>query len=477
MKTIPEAILNELTTYGQSHLLKFWDEINPAQQKDLVAEIAAIDWSIIGELISGKSSDTSNLVDVAAMQPPVAVRSDGEGVSWTIQDAIEAGEKALSAGEVAAVMVAGGQGTRLGFKHPKGMYPIGPISGRSLFQVFADRLRAINRRYEVEVPLYLMTSEATHAETLRYFSDHEYLGLSPSSVRIFKQGTMPAIDATTGRCLLSSKSSLALSPDGHGGTLAALENSGSLNDARLRGIKHLAYIQVDNPLAQLCDPALLGHHLLAKSEMTTQVVKKRYPLERVGNVVRVGDRVHIVEYSDLPESIAQQTGSDGELRFWAGNIAVHILDLHFLDRCLGQVTALPFHRALKAVEHLDAEGAQVKPDEPNAIKFERFIFDLLPRAENALVVEAKRELAFAPVKNATGSEVDTPELAKQAICKLHRQWLRGAGVKVDETTKIEINPRFALDPSEVATRTHELMHIAEDRYFDCESPEKPSNLH
>ena len=221
----------------------FRSEINPAQQKDLVAEIAAIDWSIIGELISGKSSDTSNLVDVAAMQPPVAVRSDGEGVSWTIQDAIKAGEKALSAGEVAAVMVAGGQGTRLGFKHPKGMYPIGPISGRSLFQVFADRLRAINRRYEVEVPLYLMTSEATHAETLRYFSDHEYLGLSPSSVRIFKQGTMPAVDATTGRCLLSSKSSLALSPDGHGGTLAALENSGSLDDARLRGIKHLAYIQ------------------------------------------------------------------------------------------------------------------------------------------------------------------------------------------------------------------------------------------
>ncbi|MEC7407441.1 MAG: UTP--glucose-1-phosphate uridylyltransferase [Planctomycetota bacterium] len=477
MKSIPEAILNELTTYGQSHLLDFWDEITPAQQRDLVAEIAAIDWSIMGELISGKSSDTSHRVDVAAMQPPAAVRSDGEGVSWTVQDAIEAGEKALSAGEVAAVVVAGGQGTRLGFKHPKGMYPIGPISGRSLFQVFADRLRAINRRYEVEVPLYLMTSEATHAETLRYFSEHEYLGLSPSSVRIFKQGTMPAIDATTGRCLLSSKSSLALSPDGHGGTLAALENSGSLDDARQRGIKHLAYIQVDNPLAQLCDPALLGHHLLAKSEMTTQVVKKRYPLERVGNVVRVGDRVHIVEYSDLPESIAQQTGNDGELRFWAGNIAVHILDLHFLDRCLGQVSALPFHRALKAVEHLDAEGAQVKPDEPNALKFERFSFDLLPRAENALVVEAKPELAFAPVKNATGSEVDTPELAKQAICKLHRQWLRGAGVKVDETTKIEINPRFALDPSEVATRTHELMHIAEDRYFDCESPEKPSNLH
>lgn len=476
MKTIPDTVLNELTTYGQSHLLKFWDEITPAQQEHLVAQIAAIDWSMMSNLISGKSSDTSHLVDVAAMQPPVAVRSDGEGVSWTIQDALEAGENALSTGQVAAVMVAGGQGTRLGFKHPKGMYPIGPISGRSLFQVFADRLRAINRRYEVEVPLYLMTSEATHAETLTYFSEHEYLGLSPSSVRIFKQGTMPAVDATTGRCLLSSKSSLALSPDGHGGTLAALENSGSLDDARLRGIKHLAYIQVDNPLAQLCDPALLGHHLLAKSEMTTQVVKKRYPLERVGNVVRVGDRVHIVEYSDLPESIAQQTGNDGELRFWAGNIAVHILDLQFLDRCLGQVNALPFHRALKAVEHLDAEGAQVKPDKPNAIKFERFIFDLLPRAKNALVVEAKPELAFAPVKNATGSDVDTPELAKQAICNLHRQWLREAGVEVAETAKIEINPRYAMDPSEVAPKIHGLIHVAEDRYFDCQSPEKPSNI-
>ncbi len=286
-------------------------------------------------------------------------------------------------------------------------------------------------------------------------------------VRIFKQGTMPAVDSSTGKLLLSSKDSLALSPDGHGGTVGALARSGSLQDAAQRGVKHLAYIQVDNPLANLCDPTLIGHHLMADSEMTTQVVRKRYPMEKVGNVVLAQGHVQIIEYSDLPESAAGMTEADGQLKLWAGNIGVHVIDVAFLGRMSQSASVLPFHRASKKVPFVDPSGELVEPSEPNATKFERFIFDLLPEAANAFVVESLPGEAFAPVKNAEGATADTPSLARAAISDLHRGWLEQAGAVVDQGVQVEINPRFSLSPSELAKKISANLRIDSDRYFDC----------
>ncbi|MFK8111101.1 MAG: UTP--glucose-1-phosphate uridylyltransferase [Rubripirellula sp.] len=461
-----ESLQLKLQAHGQEQVLAFWDDLSIDQQIQLANQVEELDLEQLATLISGKDTKQDFAAMAAAASSPPSVRADGTGAGWTVEQAREAGESALRAGQVGAVIVAGGQGTRLGFDQPKGMFPVGPVSQRTLFQIFADRLRATAEHYGVRIPLYLMTSEATDAETRAYFEQNDYLGLSREDVVIFKQGTMPAVDSATGKLLLASKGSLALSPDGHGGTVTALSKNGCLSDATERGIKLLAYIQVDNPLANLCDPTLLGHHLMAQSEMTTQVVRKRYPMEKVGNVVLVDGKLQIIEYSDLPEAAAEATDEKGDLRLWAGNIAVHVIDVGFLNRMSQSADALPFHRAAKKVPHLDASGQQVQPMEPNATKFERFIFDLLPEAENAFVVESLPEEAFAPVKNAEGADTDTPSLARKAISDLHSGWVRLAGGSVDEGVQVELNPRFSLSPAVLAEKIPAKLRIQADHYFD-----------
>lgn len=256
-----------------------------------------------------------------------------------------------------------------------------------------------------------------------------------------------------------------LSPDGHGGMLAALESSGCLDQVHHRGIKYLFYGQIDNPLVQLCDPATIGYHILGKSEMTTQVVRKNDPLQRVGNVASIDDKMNIIEYSDLPDDIAAETGDDGTLRLWAGNIAVHVFDVAFLDRMASQSDSLPFHIARKKVAFVDSNGNKVDPENANAIKFEKFIFDLLPHAENAIVVEINPADGFAAVKNAAGEKTETAATSKKAISDQHRRWLAKCGVKVGDGVAVEINPKFALDADELAGKVDSATTIEAQKYF------------
>src|SRR6056297_2854304 len=339
MKTDRESLESRLAPHGQQHVLRFWDRLDESGRERLAAQVSELDLDQLDELIAGEDEKTDFAAVAASAGSPPAVRADGSGAAWSVEEARRRGEAALASGKVAAVLVAGGQGTRLGFDRPKGMFPIGPISGRTLFEIFAARLRGVARRFGRPVPLYLMTSDATDAETREYFESHDHLGLGREGVRIFRQGTMPAVDAATGKLLLAGKDSLALSPDGHGGSVKALQKSGALDAIRSRGVKHLFYFQVDNPLVQLMDPALIGHHVKAGSELTTQVVRKRYPTERVGNVVTVDGRLQIIEYSDLPDEAAHRTAADGSLALWAGNIAVHVFDVDFLERVAGSSTA------------------------------------------------------------------------------------------------------------------------------------------
>ncbi|TWU03362.1 UTP--glucose-1-phosphate uridylyltransferase [Neorhodopirellula pilleata] len=462
-----DALLEHLRAYQQDHLLRFWDQLDSTSRDKLAAQINQIDFEELSQLIEGKDSSTDFAALAARADLPPAVSADGSGTDWTIDEARAKGAEALRAGQIATLVVAGGQGTRLGFDLPKGMFPAGPLSERTLFQIFADRLIATGKRYGVTVPMYLMTSEATDAATREYFESNDYLGLDRDQVIIFQQGTMPAVDAASGRILMSDKDSLALSPDGHGGTLRALDRNGCLDKMKADGNSHLFYWQVDNPLITLCDPVFIGHHLLAQSELTSQVIRKRYPTEKVGNVVQVDGRTQVIEYSDLPDSAAEMTTADGGLKLWAGSIAVHLFDIEFLVREKNSSTSLPFHRASKKVPHLDQAGNRVEPESPNATKFEKFIFDLLPAAKRTIVVEVEPAKAFAPIKNADGAETDTPKLAKQAISDLHRSWLVQAGVNVTDGVTVEINARYALDAEELADRIPENLAISSDRYFDA----------
>ena len=265
----------------------------------------------------------------ARAEPPPAMRLDGRGVRFTPDAARAVGAELLRSGHVGMILVAGGLGTRLGFDQPKGLLEIGPLSRRSLFQILLEQLLAVRRRYGVSIPLYVMTSPATDEVTRRYLDEHAWFGLPAGDCRIFCQGTMWAVDEKFERILLESLDSLFFGPDGHGGMLAALAGSGCLTDAQRRGVKHFFYGQIDNPLLQVCDELFLGSHVLAGSEMTTQVTPKRDPLERVGNVVSVDGNMMVIEYTDLPEEFARKTNTDGSLKLWAGNLAVHAFDFEF----------------------------------------------------------------------------------------------------------------------------------------------------
>ncbi len=456
-------LYRRIAAYGQEHLLAFYDQLPPIQQSELLAQIESLDFGLITELAAGVTDvpDWHALAERA--QSPPAIRLDGHENPYSAQDAAAAGRQAFAEGRVAVLVVAGGQGTRLGFPHPKGVYPIGPLSGRTLFQIHADRIAAANAMFGVSIPFLVMTSPATHDETVAYFEANDNLGLS--DVTIFCQATMPAVDIQTGRLMLAEKHRLFQSPNGHGGTLAALVDSGSLAKLQDRGIQYLFYFQVDNPLVDIADCAFAGYHVLSGSEMTSQVIGKTDPLEKVGNVVSVDGTLRIVEYSDLPEEHAKRRNPDGSLAIWAGSIAVHVFDIAFLDRCKDSADALPYHHAKKKVPFIDGDGKRIEPTGPNAIKFERFIFDLLPLASNALVVEVSEAESFAPLKNAPDAAKDTEATVQSAMVALHRHWLHSAGAKVASGVKVEIHPGFAATLDQLRERIEPGRVIDENRYF------------
>jgi len=462
---IDNKIVDELSRYGQLHLLQFWDKLSSRQQASLSNQLASIDFMQMKRLFEGDETQPDWKAMAAMAGPPDAISLGQSSPRYKNEDAIDAGRNALKSGRIAMILVAGGQGTRLGFCHPKGMFPIGPLSNRTLFEMHIDRLRAVMKRYRVSIPMYVMTSPATDAETRLFLSDHDGFGLASDQLRIFCQGSMPAIDALTGKVLLAEQGEVAVSPDGHGGLLSAMAKHGCLEDAGDAGIDHFFYAQVDNPMVDICDPLLIGYHLLAESEMTTQVVRKTFPLERVGNVVSIEGRTQIIEYSDLPKDVAEKTNQDGSLLLWAGNIAVHVFQRKFLESVQHSAEGLPFHQAKKPVPFVDHDGSIVQPSGANAIKFERFVFDLLPMAKRALVVESDPKEVFAPVKNADGAAADTPTTVKQAISSLHRGWLKQAGATVADHVTVEIHPNWALDAEDVIQRVDESFHVVSDSYL------------
>lgn len=460
-----ESVRSRCRATGQEHLLAHWDRLDEQQRASLLEQIQAIDLEQLRSIFDSNAfaGDAAELALRA--EPPESVPLGAGYRGFFEADAALEGGRAIAAGKVAMILVAGGQGTRLGFDQPKGLFPIGPVSRRTLFEMHVDSLRGAMKRFGVSIPLLIMTSPATDAATRTYFEQKDRLGLREDELVLFQQGTMPAIDATTGQILMDAPHALALSPDGHGGIVSALVRSGAMAFAKDRGIEHFFYAQVDNPLVRACDPTLIGFHRLAKSQMTTQVVRKRFAKERVGNVVSIDGRTHIIEYSDLPDSVAEQCHPDGSLKLWAGNIAVHVMDRDFLEDAATRSDALPFHRALKVVPYVDAAGTKHKPATPNAIKMERFVFDLLPTAERTLVVEGDPAEVFAPVKNAEGAATDTPSTSQAALSKLHASWLQKAGVHVAEHARVEIHPLWAWDATDVQAKQLTPASIEADTYF------------
>lgn len=462
--TVPDDLRQRLQQYGQEHVLAAWDQMSLEERRELAGQLAVLDFEELRQL-AARRDETSPLPAIERIQPAPIVRSGQDEPAARAR-----GEEALRRGEVAVLLVAGGQGSRLGFEHPKGMFPIGPVTNKTLFQIHAEKVLALRRRYGSAMPFLVMTSPATDAETRSFFAAHDHFGLPAEDVWFFVQGTMPALDLRTQRLLLEKPGRLFLSPDGHGGTLTALADIGLLDRLRGRGVRHVFYFQVDNPLVKIADPVFLGHHLGHGSQASSKVVSKLGPAERLGVIVQADGRCTIIEYSDLPAELAQATDAGGQLRLWAGSPAIHIFELDFLGRVTSGADRIPFHLARKKVPHVDAAGRPVDPPTENALKFERFIFDVLPLAERWLVVETTRAEEFAPLKNAAGA--DSPEAVKQALSELTASWLESAGIRVPRrpdgaaAVALEVSSLFAGDAAEFAARVERTTALDGPRYFE-----------
>jgi len=378
------AIRKRLAEHGQEHLLAFYDQLDAPQKARLLEQVAAIDFEQLSGLIrSHVLSRPQVRLPEHVLPPPIRPARPSDPASVAAYDsARRRGEELISRGKVAALVVAGGAGTRLGFDGPKGCLPVTAVKGKSLFQVFAEQLLATQRRYGAVVPWYVMTSLSNDQTTRRFFAENDFFGLDPSDVLFFAQGQMPAL-SFDGKVLLAEKDQLAWSPDGHGGCLPALRRSGALEDMARRGVEYISYFQVDNPLVRCVDPLFIGLHAEAGAGMSAKVLPKRQPKEKLGNFCTVDGRVTVIEYSDLPDELAFATRDDGTLVFNAGSIAIHVLSRWLVEELTaGGACRLPFHRADKEVPYIDANGDRVQPEEPNAAKLEMFIFDALgtPRA-------------------------------------------------------------------------------------------------
>jgi UDP-N-acetylglucosamine/UDP-N-acetylgalactosamine diphosphorylase len=456
------SLRKKLASIGQEQVLRFFDQLDEKSKQKLVSQLGAMDLDHIASLVETQVKHKAAIPLPRDIKPAEAYPRQADAKHRQLYlDADQRGHELLKQGKVAAFLVAGGQGTRLGYDGPKGEFPVTPVKHKPLFQVFAEQLLAHGRDSGRAIPWYIMTSDVNDGPTRDFFKKNNHFGLDPKNVTFFEQGMMPAF-GMDGKMLLAAKDSLALSPDGHGGSLRAIARSGALKDMKSRGIEHLSYFQVDNPLVHVIDPLFLGLHDLSGSEMSSKTITKANALEKVGNFVIGDGKLQVIEYSDLPEKLALATNPDGTPTFNNASIGIHALRISFIERLNSGELNLIWHRAEKKVSYVDEKGNEVKPEKPNAVKLEQFVFDAIPLAKNAIVYTTERGEEFSPVKNAEG--VDSPATSRRDQIRRAAKWLQEAGVEIpmndgEPDATIEISPLFAKNAEQLNTRQLKMQRV------------------
>jgi len=459
-----ENIKKLLRKHGQNHLLAFWEQLDKAQRQNLLAQIQQLDFAKIDHWVTNfanKSASAAITSDLIPAHSYGFTPTDPEQ-KRKYAEAVALGKELISAGKVAAFVVAGGQGTRLKFDGPKGDFPISPVKNKTFFQIFAESIAAVSQRYQTICCWYIMTSSLNYARTKEIFRSNEYYGLDEKNVFIFQQGTLPNF-SFDGKVLLADKADVACSPDGHGGSLKALYKSGALEDMKRRGIEFLSYWQVDNPLINIFDPLFIGLHALDKAEMSSKAVIKTDPYEKVGNFCLIDGRLTVIEYSDLPDELAEKRNADGSLTFQLGSIGIHIINASFVEKLNIEGFSLPLHRAVKRIPYIDEQGNHIEPVEPNGIKLESFVFDALPLASKSIILQTLRSQEFAPTKNITG--VDSVETTRQMMVARAADWLESAGVTIPKKPNgsvdclLEIAASFALEKDDIKEKLNQIPKI------------------
>ena len=435
--------------YGQGHIFRNWDQLDSAARGRFLAQIARVNFPLMRRLAETWILNTPEPERFSDIQPIPVIPPEPADPS-----ALAAGEQALARGEVGLFLVAGGQGTRLGFHGPKGCYPIGPVTGKTLFQYHAEKIRNLQRRYGCLLPWYIMVSETNEAATRAYFEQQQWFGLRRDQVYFLRQRMVPCMD-DHGRFLLEAPDRLAMNPNGHGGCIPAIKEEGVIQDARNRGVRWLSYFQVDNWAVKVADPVFIGHHVLRNADMSSKVHRKNDPREAVGVHCLCDGVYRVIEYSELhlyPQLL--ETDEAGELRFFAGNPAIHILSVDFVERLNAHYDTFPWHAAHKKVPFLDDAGVLVRPDQPNAWKFETFVFDALKFVSHPpLALEIRREGEYTPTKQPEG--VNSVAASRQSMADYWGGWLEKAGWTIPRradghvAVAVEISPAFALTEQEL----------------------------
>jgi UDP-N-acetylglucosamine/UDP-N-acetylgalactosamine diphosphorylase len=459
-----EKVKEQLEKHRQNQILRFYNLLDDSQKLELLKQIGQLNLDLIDKWVAEyvKKPGQPEIQDENKISPSEYYQAQphGANLKHKYAQAADLGKKMIQQGKVGAFVVAGGQGTRLGFNGPKGNFPISPVKNKTLFQIFAETIAAVSSRYDSVCPWYIMTSPLNYHQTKEIFVSNRYFGLDRENIFIFQQGTIPVFSAK-GQILLSDKATIACSPDGHGGSIKALAQSGALEDMNRRGVELLSYWQVDNPLVNILDELFIGLHSLDKAEMSSKAVIKLGPDEKVGNFCRVDGKIKVIEYSELPESLARKQNDDGSLVFNLASIGIHLINRSFVEKFSSGDYILPLHRAIKQIPHLDEDGNRM---ESHGVKLETFIFDALPLAANSIILETPRNQEFAPTKNATG--VDSVESTRRMIITRAALWLESAGVKVPRKPDgsadctIEIAPSFALNREDVKAKRHQIPEIA-----------------
>jgi UDP-N-acetylglucosamine/UDP-N-acetylgalactosamine diphosphorylase len=442
LKEITEILIEN----GQEHILEHLD-LMTAQQKDtLINDLKQVDFKLLDSLfeaykklsVSRKEKKIFSAADVLSFD-------EGDASVKEKKRLYAIGEDYLNQGKIAVFLVAGGQGTRLGFDGPKGCYSISPIKGKSLFQLFSENILALQRRYGKQFPWHIMTSNENNDDTLSFFRKNSFFGLNEGDVRFIIQKQVPSFDFN-GKLIISRDKKLLKNPNGHGGSIQALYDSGALSEMKSSGIEEIFYFQVDNPLVKIADPLFAGAHISSSADISSKVVRKTDPDERVGVICKVDGKLGCIEYSELSSGQVRERKEDGSLLFSGGNIAIHMLNRSFVERLnSGEDKGLPYHLAVKDVAALEVRSGNQTLEQIKGIKPEMFIFDAFSFAKNSVTLEVERSEEFSPVKNSEGK--DSPETARRAMVEKCIKWINesGKGDLLPEDIDVEISPLFAFD--------------------------------
>ncbi len=409
-----EEVKAILKKYGQEHLLNHYDKLDDAHKKKLLEQINEIDFELVNSLYESTKKEIKN--DKDEITPIDYLDKFKLGDKYRYYEDI--GKKAIKEGKLAAVTMAGGQGTRLGHDGPKGTYDIGLDSHKSLFELLCDGLKEEGKKYGVTIPWFIMTSKENNEATEKFFKEHKYFGYEKDkNLFFFVQRELPMMD-TEGKILIGEDGLIKLAADGHGGIYESLVKTGMTKKMREMGVEWVFIGGVDNCLVKMVDPVLMGIAIDKKVTVACKSVVKANPHERVGVFCRRNGKPNVIEYTEITDDMAEARDKDGELLYGESHILCNLFSVDAIERMGAE--PLPYHVAYKKATYIDKDGNLVKPDSPNAYKFEAFLFDAFSEVDDMAILRVKREEEFAPVKNADSAGVDCPSTARELYKKFYK---------------------------------------------------------